>query len=126
MAALATRAETSATEPHRGLCTECFRPVLVALVKRTVVVAEVHEWEPRAACFVCATIRARGQHRERCDRCGGSGYVGAARPPGRMLAIDVAWSDESHVRLIGPRTTRKRGEALYEIHSCASPLVRAA
>lgn len=37
-----------------------------------------------------------------------------------MLAIDIAWSDEGHVRLIGQKTTRKRGEALYTLHACVA------
>jgi hypothetical protein len=36
-----------------------------------------------------------------------------------MLAVDVAWSDEPHVRVIGPRTGRRKGEALYALHACA-------
>jgi hypothetical protein len=34
-----------------------------------------------------------------------------------MLAIDVAWSDEGHVRLVGPHTTRRKGEALNALHA---------
>lgn len=115
-------ATLSSCDPHRGVCPDCLGPVLIALLGEHVVVAEPHEWEPRARCYVCSTIAARGQRRSNCDRCGGSGYVGERRPAGRMLAVDVAWSDEGHVRLVGPRTTRKRGEALYALHACVGRL----
>lgn len=82
--------------------------------------AEPYEWEPRAACYTCSRYNANGRTRfTACERCGGSGYVGRPRPPGRMLAWDAAWCDESHLRVIGPRTERRRGEALYEPHVCA-------
>jgi hypothetical protein len=82
-------------------------------------VAEVVEWEPRAACQSCAFTRAAHPDRPvSCARCGNSGYVGRKRPPGPMVAIDLAWADEYHVRLIGEKTDRREGEALHEIHVC--------
>lgn len=136
-------------EPTRTICQDCDRPILIAVVPTIVdrqlvdevVVAEPYEWEPRAACFQCKSIRSRthvcpacrgrggdctrcagsgtvSDRRETCARCGGSGFVGTRRPPGVMLAIEVAWSDEGHVRLVSPRTSRKRGEAFYELHTC--------
>jgi hypothetical protein len=44
--------------------------------------------------------------------------VGEPRPYGQMLAVDVAWGDHIHLRLIGPNTDRRRGEALYPLHVC--------
>lgn len=112
--------------------------------------ADAYEHEPRARCYMCAGVESRvkecpkcrgsGSYREgickrcegsgevankraNCHRCGGSGYVGSARPVGQMLAIDVAWGDEGHVRLIGPRTSRRKGEALYNVHSCNSVIM---
>jgi hypothetical protein len=108
-------------EPTRTLC-DCGSVILVVELGREVVIAEAFEWEPRARCYVCATIAARGQTRRNCDRCGGSGYVGERRPPGRALAIDVAWSDEGHVPLGAPRPPRRRGEALYALHACGVAL----
>lgn len=120
MAACASPVEETITnEPRRDVCAECFEPVLIAVVADLIVVADVHEWEPRARCYVCSGIAARGQRRMNCDRCGGSRYVGSKRPPGRMLAIDVAWSDDGHVRTIAARTPRRKGEALYPLHVCA-------
>lgn len=83
-------------------------------------VADLPEWEPRAACYVCSRQSMQGKKRSNCDRCGGSGYVGESRPPGEMLGWDVAWSDEGHVRLVGERTRRRRGEALYRRHACSA------
>lgn len=84
-----------------------------------VVMADPYEWEPRARCYVCQKQATRGMKRARCDRCDGTGYVGEHRPPGKMLAWDVAWSDEGHVRIVGERTERRRGEAFYRLHVCA-------
>jgi hypothetical protein len=112
-------------EPQRSLCGECASPVLVvvvwemvenAIVGEKVVVAEPFEWEPRARCYVCSQVETRGNSITKCNRCGGLGYVGTPRPDEPMLAVDIAWSDEGHVRMIGPKTTRKRGEALYRLH----------
>lgn len=117
--------EATLIEPHREVCGGCSRPVLVAMVRGARIVADPHEWEPRASCYVCSTIKARGQRRTNCDRCGGCGYVGSKRPPGTLLAVDVAWSDGGHVRTVGPRTPRRKGEALHELHCCV-PLALAA
>lgn len=107
-------------QPYRNLCATCGEPVLtVELPRGRVVQAEPYEWEPRAACYVCQTIAARGQQRRNCQRCDGSGYVGENRPPGKMLAVDIAWSDEGHVRMLAPSSPRRRGEGLYVIHACA-------
>lgn len=115
--------------------------MLLAVVAKRTVLAEPYEWEPRARCYACATIEGRkracptcrGQDascarcegtgrvankRVRCDRCNGEGFVGRKRPPGRMLAIDLGWSDTGHVRLLGPQTPRLKGEALYVLHVC--------
>lgn len=107
-------------EPRRERCAGCTDPVLVAVIEGRRVIADIYEWEPRARCFMCARTETRGQRRVNCDRCGGSGYTGEKRPPGEMLAIDIAWSDEGHVRIVGPATSRKRGEALYRLHSCSA------
>jgi len=84
----------------------------------SLVIAEAREWEPRARCYVCATIETSGKKRERCDRCGGEGYVGSNRPHGVLLAVDVAWGDDMHLRLVGPGRKRERGEAFYPLHLC--------
>lgn len=122
MAAIAPL-DTVAFEPQRTLCEDCGEPVLIALVtpqrgRQRLIVAEPYEWEPRAACYVCVRVAKHRHKRTNCDRCGGTRYVGTPRPPGRLLAIDVAWSDEGHVRLLGPRTERRKGEACYRLHSC--------
>jgi hypothetical protein len=106
------------TEPERGACELCKRPVLVFLLNGKRIAVEPHEWEPRAACYVCAQIRKRGQSRRHCPRCGGTGYVGSKRPAQVMIGVDIAWSDEGHIRLVGPRTKRMRGEALMPLHAC--------
>jgi hypothetical protein len=111
-------------------------------------VADVAEWEPRAACPLCGVQRrlacaicgtslagrrslattcstkcrrelSRRRRGRDCKRCDGSGYIGEKRPPGEMLAWDVAWSDEGHLRIVGPRTPRRKGEALFKPHLCA-------
>lgn len=86
----------------------------------TLFIADLPEWEPRAACYVCERHKAKGEKRRRCDRCNGTGFVGEPRPPGPMLGWDVAWSDEGHVRVIGPGTKRRKGEALYLPHACTA------
>jgi hypothetical protein len=116
----------SVIEPTRAPCPECAEVVLIVLVAVIIegvrqpekaIIAEPYEWEPRARCYVCQTIETQGKHRASCDRCGGLGFVGYPRPRTPMLAIDVAWSDEGHVRIVGPRTTRRKGEALYALHA---------
>lgn len=123
MAVAATaEAETSVLDPVRALCEHCMQPVLVAIIGRRIVTAEIYEWQPRHRCFPCAGAQATSKRGVvHCARCGGEGYVGSKRPDEMMLAIDIAWSDESHVRLIGPETTRKRGEGLYALHRCLVP-----
>jgi hypothetical protein len=112
--------ERSASEPTRAICPGCLRPVLVAIVGGETIVAELYEWQPRSRCFPCAGAQATSKTgRVHCSRCGGSGFIGARRPKVPMLAIDVAWSDEGHMRLIAPSTPRRRGEALHTLHECA-------
>lgn len=72
------------------------------------------------ACEGRGYIAVRRIDRSGCERCGGEGYVGSHRPPGELLAIDCAWSDEGHVRVIGEGTKRRRGEALHRPHACAA------
>lgn len=108
---------------------------------------EMHEWEPRHACPVCqqeqaddrcahcgrelANARSRfcskscrtAEFENRryggvCPRCGGEGYVGQHRPREPVIAFDLAWSDDGHCRLIGPRTKRMSGECLFVLHHC--------
>jgi hypothetical protein len=112
-----------APEPTRAPCLTCGEFVLVACLTDgeglpigPVVVASAWEWEPRARCYVCAQVETRGKKRERCDRCAGTGYVGEVRPKETMLAVDVAWSDGGHVRLVTPAMCRRKGEALYALH----------
>lgn len=92
--------------------------MLVALVKGRLIVAEFHEWEPRASCQSCQWTRARTGRTVSCARCDNSGYIGEKRPKVPMLAIDVAWSDTGGIRFIQPGTPRRRGEALYPQHAC--------
>lgn len=107
-------------EPVRALCPACLRPVLQATVRGQTVIADFYEWEIRAACQSCLhTRRAHPGRPVSCGRCHNTGYVGSSRPPGKMLAIDVAWADEPHLRVIGPRTDRRRGEALHPLHICS-------
>jgi hypothetical protein len=113
--------EPARPEPFEATCPHCSEAVIAAYVEGELVVAERFEWEPRAACYLCSTIEARGQKRGQCTRCGSTSYVGEQRPKGRMLAVDVAWSDEGGVRVIGPRTSRRRGEGLYRLHRCYLP-----
>lgn len=103
----------------RTFCPLCSAPVLEVVIDGETYHADVAEWEPRAACSQCAATRGRkrGHRAGHCTRCGGEGYVGSNRPTARMLGVDVAWSDEGHVRLVGPRTKRMRGEALHALHS---------
>jgi hypothetical protein len=109
------------TEPDRTLCPHCLRPVIHALIGDRLIIADLHEWLPRGECLSCAHTRHSypGQHIE-CRRCNGTAMVGEPRPYGQMLAVDVAWGDHIHLRLIGPNTDRRRGEALYPLHSCSS------
>lgn len=106
-------------EPTRHLCFHCLRPVIRATVHGEQVTADVHEWLPRGECLSCAETRHAnpGVHVD-CKRCGGTAMVGEPRPPGRLLAIDVAWGDDVHLRVVGENTDRRRGEALYELHIC--------
>lgn len=120
VAATAT-AEQGVIDPVRTLCEHCSQPVLIAIVGSRVVVADIYEWQPRHRCFPCAGAQATSKRGVvHCARCGGIGYVGSKRPDAPMLAIDIAWSDEGHIRVIGPETARRRGEALYALHTCAS------
>ena len=106
-------------EPRRQLCPHCLRPVIHAIVHGDLVIADVYEWEIRASCQSCLhTRRAHPGVHVSCSRCGDTGMVGTGRPAGQMLAIDVAWADELHLRVIGPRTDRRRGEALHPLHVC--------
>jgi len=119
--AVATRqaAERSATEPTRALCTDCLRPVLVAIVDGRTILAEIYEWEDRRRCFHCAGAQATSKSGVvHCARCGGTAYVGEWRPKEPMLAVDVAWSDEGHLRVIAENTPRRKGEALHRLHRC--------
>lgn len=116
---MAVTVQRESVEPTRGLCQHCRSPVLVAIIDGLTILAEPYEWEPRARCYVCSMVRTRGQgFRANCHRCGGTGYVGSRRPLGRMLAIDVAWSDDVHLRVVGPSAKRRRGEALMPLHVC--------
>jgi hypothetical protein len=101
------------------VCPGCTRPVLVAIVGGQTVIAELYEWQPRSRCFPCAGAQATSKKgRVHCSRCGGSGFIGEWRPKEPLLAIDVAWGDEPHLRIISPGVARRRGEALHRLHSC--------
>lgn len=103
----------------RTLCAICQQPVIWIIVKDTLVLADLFEWEPRAACQSCLhTRRAHPGRPVSCGRCHNTGYVGSNRPKGRMVAIDMAWGDDWHVRIVGPRTDRRKGEALHPLHVC--------
>lgn len=111
-------------EPRRALCVHCLVPVLTVQINDRLVTATIHEWEPRHACDHCAHTRRRMENlgtlqgrRVHCAVCADTGYVGTRRPSGWMLAIDMAWEGE-HIRVIGPRTDRRAGEALHELHVC--------
>ena len=157
-AAVETPPENPIDTLVRTFCPVCVEPVLEVVIAQVVYMAEVREWEPRAACSQCAAVMARrrrdalkvpcprcsapagcpcgldaeegpkfcrarldavtGDRAGHCTRCDGSGYVGTKRPAERMLGVDLAWSDDGYVRLVGPRTKRMRGEGLYSLHSC--------
>lgn len=113
-------------EPVRSVCPSCCGPVILAPVfaepdraDPRLFVAEPYEWEPRAKCYLCAAVAERGLNRGKCARCNGTGYVGEDRPSEPMLAVDAAWSDTGHIRVVGPLTKRNPGEALYREHRCA-------
>lgn len=125
MAAIASEAGTepagrNVDEPFLTTCKLCQCAVIAAVIGGELVLADPFEWEPRAACPYCGHVAGRGHKRGQCPRCDSSGYVGEERPRTRVLAIDVAWSDEGGVRLIGPRTSRRRGEGLYQLHHCGT------
>jgi hypothetical protein len=84
------------------------------------IVADIQEWEPRAQCGSCLHTRHAHPHLREvsCARCADTGYIGSRRPPGWMLAIDMAWGDDIHLRVVGPRTDRREGEALHAMHIC--------
>lgn len=106
----------------RDLCVICLQPVLWVIVRRQLALVDLYEWEPRAACQSCLhTRRAHPGRPVSCGRCHNTGYVGSNRPKGRMVAIDVAWSDTDrmHIRIVGPRVDRRKGEALHSFHVCA-------
>lgn len=72
-------------------------------------------------CKRCDGLGAIGApKRADCTRCAGAGFVGSPRPNETMLAVDIAWSDDGHIRLLGPDTPRRKGEALYELHRCSA------
>lgn len=112
------RATQYAPPDPRRVIHDCGQVVLEVRLAGSLFVVEIHEWEPRAACYECATILKRGQRRPVCPRCGGTAYVGSKRPSEPMVGLDVAWGDELHARLVGPRTKRMRGEALHKLHAC--------
>jgi hypothetical protein len=89
------------------------------------VMASIYEWLPRMGCKACERTRYRMARRDgqvhvvSCAVCNNTGYVGEERPMDDLvLAIDLAWGDEMHARLIGPNTKRKRGEGLHRLHVC--------
>lgn len=122
------------TDPLRNLCPYCDQPVLLATINADTlgrgnarghthdlqIIADVREWEPRAQCGSC--LHTRRAHPSlnivSCARCADTGYIGTKRPAGWMLAVDMAWGDEIHVRVISGRTDRRAGEALYPMHIC--------
>lgn len=115
----ATQAEPrNVDEPFRTTCGVCKEPVIAAVIAGKLVLADPFEWEPRAACPYCGHVEGRGHRRGQCPRCDSSSYIGEDRPRTRMVAIDIAWSDEGGVRIIGPKTSRRRGEGLYRLHIC--------
>lgn len=106
---------------QRELCVICLQPVMWVIVRQRLVLVDLAEWEPRAACQSCLhTRRAHPGRPVSCGRCHNTGYVGQHRPKGRMVALDVAWSDSDrlHVRIIGPSVDRRKGEALHQFHVC--------
>jgi hypothetical protein len=124
VSALASRAPPGPDHEQlaRELCVICLAPVMWVIVRGRLHLVDVYEWLPRGACQSCMhTRRAHPGRPVSCGRCGNTGMTGRERPQGRLVAIDVAWSDddEPHVRVIGPSTDRRRGEALHQIHDCA-------
>lgn len=127
-------ASPSVPDPLRHLCDYCDQPVLIATINADTlgrgnqrghhhelrIIADIHEWEPRAQCGSCLHTRRAHPHLPEisCARCADTGYTGTRRPPGWMLAVDMAWGDDIHLRVIGPRTDRREGEALYPMHIC--------
>lgn len=110
-------------EPTRHLCACCLRPVIHATINGETVIADIYEWLPRGECLSCAHTRhSHPSAKVQCNRCNSTGMVGESRPPGRLLAIDVGWADDLHLRLLGPQTDRRRGEALYRLHICGEDL----
>lgn len=129
MTALAQAPDTPTPNRHlrRDLCAICHQPVMWILVNGTPHLADLYEWQPRMACPSCLQTRRAhpGARTVHCSKCANTGYVGTDRPPRRMLAIDVAWSDDDdqhlHARIIGPTTDRRKGEALHPFHVCNVP-----
>lgn len=133
-------ARTFIAEPYewhpRGRCPTCAK--IEARANRGAPKCEVCNGRGRlkvaernTAPLDCEACEGRGYlvvkvvKRPDCTHCDGSGYVGEHRPEGELLAVDCAWSDEGHVRLIGPNTSRRKGEALYRAHACEKLLTAA-
>lgn len=113
------------TEPRITLCPDCHAAIITVVVNGETITADRYAWEPRHECESCQQTRRAHPHLPTvsCSKCANTGYIGTDRPTGRMLAIDVGWSDEDdhghlHTRIIGPTTDRRRGEALHPLHQC--------
>lgn len=108
-------------EPQRVQCAGCGQPVIMVAVEGELLVASAYEWLPRMPCRVCRWVKSRrGTKRAQCTLCDGSGYVGEKRPAEVMVAIDIAWGDDCHVRLVTPRMVRRKGEGLFRLHPCGA------
>jgi Protein of unknown function (DUF3102) len=109
-------------EPKIAHCPDCNQTVLHAIVKGETVLADQYAWQPITRCTKC--IQTRNAHpgvHVSCPHCQSTGWTGTKdRPTGRMLAMDIAWSDTPNVRIIGERTDRREGEALHPLHQCAA------
>lgn len=106
-------------EPKMTTCPDCHQPVLTARIKGETILAEPEAWLEHTICTKCVQTRnAHPGSYVHCPHCRDRGYTGTSRrPPGRMLAIDMAWADKLRVRVIGEHTDRRKGEALHALHT---------
>ncbi len=116
------------TEPKITICPHCNALIIHAIINGQPITADRYEWQPRTVCTKCLQTRhAHPGQPVSCPHCNSTGYTGQAhRPPGQMLAMDMAWSDTPNLRIIGERTDRREGEALHPLHQCAAQRQEAA
>jgi hypothetical protein len=98
---------------HRPCPNGCGTVVLVATTHDgNTVILDPDEWQPRMQCPVCLGKRRK------CQRCGGSRYVGEKSPaPSDALRL----SEDGVVRTSPPsKIYRAAGEAVHRRHECPS------